>query len=153
MFVVSLFSGCGGLDYGFERAGYSVCFLNDFDKHACATLRLNGNHNVIESPIKEVSTYEVKKITGSEKTSVDVVIGGPPCQPFSKSAYWSKGDTLRLQDPRADTLDHYFRFIDELQPKVFLLENVHGLNYNGKEEGFQYILKRISEINSLHGKY
>jgi DNA (cytosine-5)-methyltransferase 1 len=69
------------------------------------------------------------------------LIGGPPCQPFSKSAYWSKGDTLRLNDSRANTLEQYFRFVEELQPQAFLLENVHGLNYNGKEEGFQYILE------------
>lgn len=150
MNVVSLFSGCGGLDYGFEKARFNVPFHNDSDKDSCATLRLNGKLNVIEAPIEETSTEDVKKVVGSSETAVDVLIGGPPCQPFSKSAYWSNGDTLRMDDPRADTIDHYFRFIEELRPKVFLLENVHGLNYNGKEEGFQYILKRISEINSRY---
>jgi len=150
MNVVSLFSGCGGLDYGFEKAGFSICFFNDSDKHSCATLRLNGKANVVEAPIEEVSVEEVRKAVGSCLTEVDVLIGGPPCQPFSKSAYWRNGDTLRMDDPRADTIDHYFRFVEELKPRVFLLENVHGLNYNGKEEGFQYILKRISEINSRH---
>jgi len=150
MTVVSLFSGCGGLDYGFEKAGYSVCFFNDSDKYSCATLRLNKKKNVIEAPIEQISSEACRKAVGSGKNAVDVLIGGPPCQPFSKSAYWSRGDTLRMKDPRADTLDHYFRFIEELRPKVFLLENVHGLNYNGKEEGFQYILKRIAELNARH---
>jgi DNA (cytosine-5)-methyltransferase 1 len=150
MNVVSLFSGCGGLDYGFEKAGFNVIFFNDSDSHCCTTLRLNKKENVIEFPIEQVSTEEVKKIVGSSESAIDILVGGPPCQPFSKSAYWSKGDTLRMDDPRTDTLDDYFRFIEELRPKVFLLENVHGLNYNGKEEGFQYILKRISEINSRH---
>jgi len=151
MIVVSLFSGCGGLDYGFEKAGYSVCFFNDSDKHSCFTLRLNNKINVIEAPIEEISTEDCRKAVGSGKNTIDVLIGGPPCQPFSKSAYWSRGDTLRMKDPRADTLDHYFRFVEELLPRVFLLENVHGLNYNGKEEGFQYILKRIAEVNTCHG--
>jgi len=150
MNVISLFSGCGGLDYGFEKAGYSICFFNDSDKHSCATLRLNGRTNIIEAPIEEISTEDYKKMVGSGKGTADVLIGGPPCQPFSKSAYWSRGDTLRMKDPRADTLDQYFRFVEELLPRVFLLENVHGLNYNGKEEGFQYILKRISEANARY---
>lgn len=150
MNLISIFSGCGGLDYGFEKAGFNAAFFNDSDKYSCATLRLNNKDNVVEGPIEEVSTEEVKKIIGSKKSSVDILVGGPPCQPFSKSAYWSKGNTLRMNDPRADTLDHYFRFVEELEPRVFFLENVHGLNYNGKEEGFQFILKRITEINKRH---
>lgn len=146
--VVSLFSGCGGLDFGFEAAGFSVRFANDSDKFSCETLRLNQQDNVLEAPIEDVSAADVKQIIGSETGACDVLIGGPPCQPFSKSAYWSKGDTLRLQDPRANTLDQYFRFVEDLQPQVFLLENVHGLNYNGKEEGFQFIIERIKAINS-----
>ncbi|MHB8793179.1 MAG: DNA cytosine methyltransferase [Thermoleophilia bacterium] len=149
--VISLFSGCGGLDYGFEKAGYFIGFYNDYDKHSCETLTLNGKKGVCEAPIEDVSTSEARKIAGLDEESPDVLIGGPPCQPFSKSAYWSKGDTLRLEDPRANTLDHYFRFVEELKPEVFLLENVHGLNYNGKEEGFRFILDRIAGINQKCG--
>jgi len=58
---------------------------------------------------------------------------------------------LRLDDPRASTLDHYFRLVKELRPRAFLLENVHGISYSGKEEGFQFILKRIREINRAIG--
>jgi DNA (cytosine-5)-methyltransferase 1 len=149
--AVSLFSGCGGLDYGFEAAGFSVRFSNDVDKFSCDTLRLNHRQNVVQAPIEEVNASEVKKLIGSKPGACDVLIGGPPCQPFSKSAYWSKGDTLRLNDSRANTLEQYFRFVEELQPQAFLLENVHGLNYNGKEEGFQYILERIKAINRKTG--
>ena len=149
--IVSLFSGCGGLDYGFEAAGYSVRFANDYDKFSCETLRLNGQKNVVHAGVEDVDTSEVRKIIGSDKGACDVLIGGPPCQPFSKSAYWNKGDTLRLNDPRANTLDQYFRFVEDLLPQVFLLENVHGLNYNGKEEGFQFIIQRIEEINRRTG--
>lgn len=151
MQVVSLFSGAGGLDYGFEAAGFTTAFSNDFDRYSCDTLRLNGRSNVHEGPIEEISTSEVLSSAGLSSSEIDVLVGGPPCQPFSKSAYWTKGDTLRLADPRANTLEHYFRFVEELKPRVFLLENVHGLNYSGKEEGFQYILQRISEINRKQG--
>ncbi len=149
--VVSLFSGCGGLDYGFEAAGYSVRFANDFDKFSCQTLQLNRRENVFHGPIEDISTSDVKNIIGSQTGACDVLIGGPPCQPFSKSAYWSKGDTLRLDDPRANTLEQYFRFVEELQPQAFLLENVHGLNYSGKEEGFLFIMERIKDINAKTG--
>jgi len=149
--VVSLFSGCGGLDYGFEAAGFSVCFANDYDKFSCDTLRLNHTENVLHAPVEDVTSDEVRRIVGTRKWACDVLVGGPPCQPFSKSAYWSKGDTLRLDDPRANTLSQYFRFVEDLCPSVFLLENVHGLNYDGKAEGFEYIIDRIKEINIRRG--
>ena len=149
--VVSLFSGCGGLDFGFEAAGFKVRFSNDNDRFACETLRLNGAENVIHAPVEDIGDDDVKRIIGTGRNATDVLIGGPPCQPFSKSAYWSNGDTRRLDDPRAGTLGEYFRLAEELLPRVFFLENVHGLNYSGKEEGFRFILDRIQRINSRHG--
>lgn len=151
MNVVSLFTGCGGLDYGIEAAGWNIVFRNDVDHHSCNTLRVNGRTDVQCAPIEDVSSAEIRRFAGSAKDSVDLVIGGPPCQPFSKSAYWSRGDTLRLKDPRANTLDEYFRVIEDFKPKAFLLENVHGINYTGKEEGFQFIIQRIREINRRTG--
>lgn len=151
MSVVSLFSGCGGLDYGIEAAGWDIQYRNDFDKHSCDTLRLNCDSEVQCAPIEEIGSDEIKKYMGHGRDAVDLVIGGPPCQPFSKSAYWSRGDTLRLDDPRANTLDEYFRVVEDLTPRAFLLENVHGINYSGKEEGFQFIVKRIKDINKKKG--
>ena len=147
MSVVSLFSGCGGLDYGIEAAGWDIQYRNDFDKHSCDTLRLNCDGVVQCAPIEEIGSDEIKKYVGYGRDAVDLVIGGPPCQPFSKSAYWSRGGTRRLDDPRANTLDEYFRVIEDLTPRAFLLENVHGINYSGKEEGFQFIIQRIKDIN------
>ncbi len=80
-----------------------------------------------------------------------MLIGGPPCQPFSKSSYWVRGDALRLDDPRADTLTGYLRVLRDTQPRVFLLENVYGLAYGGKDEGLKYILNGIEEINRKTG--
>jgi DNA (cytosine-5)-methyltransferase 1 len=150
MNVISLFSGCGGLDYGMEAAGWNIAYRNDFDEHSCATLRLNGKNSVQCAPIEEVSFTDISNFVGSAK-NIDLVIGGPPCQPFSKSAFWSCGDTLRLKDPRSNTLSEYFRIIEEFKPKAFILENVQGINYSGKEDGFQFIIKKISEINRKKG--
>jgi len=151
MTVVSLFSGCGGLDFGLEVAGWQIAYRNDHDHHACNTLRLNCEGKVECAPVEQISTEEVRRIVGTGKNAVDLIVGGPPCQPFSKSAYWSRGDTLRLKDPRANTLDEYFRFVEELRPRAFLLENVHGISYSGKEEGFRFLIQRIHEINKKIG--
>ncbi len=151
MNVVSLFSGCGGLDYGLEAAGWNVAYRNDCDSSCCDTLRLNGGGEVQCAPIEEVSSAEIRRYVGQGMDSVDLVIGGPPCQPFSKSAYWARGDTLRLKDPRANTVNEYLRVVEDLKPKAFLLENVHGIRYSGKEEGFQFLLERIREVNRKAG--
>jgi len=151
MTVVSLFSGCGGLDYGFEAAGWHIPFRNDVDSHSCRTLRLNGDGAALCAPVEGLSPRDIRKHVGNGKNAVDLVIGGPPCQPFSKSAYWSRGDTRRLEDPRANTLNEYFRIVEDLTPKAFLLENVHGISYSGKEEGFQFLIQRIRDINRKKG--
>lgn len=150
--VVSLFSGAGGLDHGFSASGYDVRVSIELDRDCCETLRLNRTGGlVINDGVENVpSEYLTEKFsldTGGEF----VMVGGPPCQPFSKSAYWSLGDTKRLEDPRANTLFEYLRLISEMQPKVFLLENVAGLAFNGKDEGYKLICKKIQEINREKG--
>lgn len=145
MKAVSLFSGCGGMDFGFEAAGFDTIFANDVDRHSCETLRLNGAAHIVEGPIEAIPASVIKeRLAGRE---LDMLFGGPPCQPFSKSGYWANGDSKRLDDPRSATLSEYFRLVDELQPRAFLLENVHGISYSGKEEGFSYLLERIQQIN------
>src|SRR5437764_11080488 len=82
--VVSLYSGAGGLDYGFEAAGFETVFTNDFDHDSCETLRRNRKWPVIERSIFDVPTEEILDIAGADVGAIDVLIGGPPCQPFSK---------------------------------------------------------------------
>jgi DNA (cytosine-5)-methyltransferase 1 len=149
--IISLFSGAGGLDYGFEAAGFQTVFTNDFDHDSCETLCRNRKWPVIERSIFDVSTAEILDIAAADLGEIDVLIGGPPCQPFSKSSYWVTGDAGRLNDPRAATLDAYLRVLEEVQPRAFLLENVYGIAYSDKNEGLQLLLKRISEINSRTG--
>lgn len=147
--VVSLFSGAGGIDYGFEAAGFQTCLALEMDHGACETLRRNRKWNVLESDIFDVKTEEMLEISGTKAGDVDVLIGGPPCQPFSKAGYWARGDSLRLADPRASTLAAYLRVIEEARPRAFLLENVDGLAYRGKDEGLRLLLKAIDRINRL----
>ncbi len=149
--AISLYTGIGGLDFGFEAAGFETAIAIELDKAACQTMRLNRKWSVVERDIHQVPSDEIMKIAGVKVGEADVLIGGPPCQPFSKSSYWAAGDSLRLDDPRADTLTAYLRVLRDLQPKAFLLENVHGIAFKDKDEGLQYLLKGIKQINRETG--
>jgi len=132
--TISLFSGIGGLDFGFEEAGFETCIALEIDRHACRTMRLNRpSWKIIEDDINRVPSDVLLARAGLKPGQADILIGGPPCQPFSKSSYWVRGDALRLDDPRADTLTGYLRILRDACPRVFLLENVYGLAYQGKD--------------------
>jgi DNA (cytosine-5)-methyltransferase 1 len=149
--VVSLYSGAGGLDYGFEAAGFDTVFANDVDRDSCETLRLNRNWSVVEGSIFDITTKQILDVANASVGDVDLVIGGPPCQPFSKSGYWARGYAARLDDPRAATLDAYLRVVEEVQPRAILLENVYGIAYSEKNEGAQMLLHKIASINRRTG--
>ena len=150
--VISMYTGAGGLDYGFEAAGFRTAVALEMDGACCETLRASRPRwRVIERDIHDVATTEILEVGKLAPGEVDVVIGGPPCQPFSKSGYWATGDSLRLDDPRADTLAAYMRVVEQARPRTFLLENVAGLSFAGKSEGLQWLLDRITQINDRTG--
>lgn len=143
--VISLFSGAGGLDVGLEQAGYDVSVAVDFDHDSCETLKANfSNTAVIEGDIQQISTERILQEGNLSPGEVDLLVGGPPCQPFSKSAFWngSKG----LQDPRAVTLHEYIRILREAQPKAFILENVFGLLYKNNKDAFELLRQGFAEL-------
>jgi DNA (cytosine-5)-methyltransferase 1 len=148
---ISLYSGVGGLDFGFEAAGIDTAVTVELDSVACRTLRLNRDWPVLEGDIHKFSSSHILKTAGLRVGEADVLFGGPPCQPFSKSSYWVRGDSLRLDDPRADTLSAYLRVLRDTLPKTFLLENVSGLAYQGKDEGLRHLLDGIKSINRETG--
>ena len=121
------------------------------DLIACRTVRLNRSWKIIEADITNISSKQI--LSGGELRAkeADILIGGPPCQPFSKSSYWASGDTGRLDDPRAQTLRHYLRVLQDTLPRTFLLENVLGFSYSGKSEGLDFIRRGIAKINSKAG--
>lgn len=150
MNTVSLFTGAGGLDYGFEAAGFKTRVAIEVDPDCCETLRKNRNWAIINKDINLTTSEEILSTADLRKDEVDLLLGGPPCQPFSKSGYWANGNTKRLNDPRANTLSEYMRCVDELLPKVFVIENVHGINYSGKEDGFLLLEDLTKKINNKH---
>jgi DNA (cytosine-5)-methyltransferase 1 len=149
--TISLFTGIGGLDFGFEAAGFETAVAVEMDGFSCRTIRMNRDWTVIEDDINLVSSETILSESGLGVGEADVLIGGPPCQPFSKSGYWARGDSLRLDDPRADTLTAYLRVVRDTLPKTFLLENVTGFAFKDKDEGLQYILQGIKQINQDTG--
>jgi DNA (cytosine-5)-methyltransferase 1 len=150
--VISLFSGAGGLDYGLEAAGFEFGAGVEMDFDCAATLFESRRHwPVLNRSIFDVTTRDLLRLANARRGSVDLVAGGPPCQPFSKAGYWARGDARRLADPRADTLAAYLRVVREVLPKVLLLENVEGLKYAGKDEGLQLLLRELRAINQAEG--
>ena len=145
--LLSLFTGVGGLDYGFEAAGFETRVALEFDHQCCESLRASRSWPVIEADLLETPTKEILKTAGLRAGAVDILVGGPPCQPFSKSGWWKSGDSLRLDDPRARTLAGYLRVLEEARPKAFLLENVEGLAFGGKDEGLRLLLDAVKRIN------
>jgi DNA (cytosine-5)-methyltransferase 1 len=145
--LISLYTGAGGLDLGFEAAGFETAVAVEMDPEAVATLRHNRPWPVLDRDIHAIPSAELLATAGLAAGEADALIGGPPCQPFSKAGYWAWGDTLRLDDPRAGTLGAYLRVLRDTLPKTFLLENVPGLAYREKSEGLDLIVRSIRKIN------
>lgn len=133
MDVVSLFAGCGGLDLGFERAGFNVIWANEFDRSIHATYRLNHPDTILD-------TADVRTITGSEVPDCDGIIGGPPCQS------WSEGGRQRgIDDPRGQLFLDYIRIVREKKPKFFLIENVQGILEEKHKPALDGFISRLVE--------
>lgn len=109
--VIELFAGCGGMALGFKDAGFRTVLANEWDKDACDSLRANITDRVLNCAIQEIETFP----------EADVVAGGPPCQGFS-----NLGERVP-NDPRNQLWRHYFRCVEQVNPKIFVLENVPPL--------------------------
>ncbi len=150
--ILSLFTGAGGLDYGFEAAGFRTAVALELDRRCVETLKANRpKWSIIDDDIARVSTEQILGQASLRRGEADVLIGGPPCQPFSKSGFWARGEAGRLSDPRAATLSGYLRVLEEAQPRSFFLENVEGLGFKGKDEGLRLVRAELDRINVRNG--
>lgn len=129
MKILSLFSGCGGLDLGFEKAGYNIVIANEFDKTIWETFKINHPFTkLIEGDIKNIKVEDLS-------CDIDGIIGGPPCQS------WSEAGSLRgINDDRGKLFYEYIRILKYLQPKFFLAENVSGMLANRHSEAVKNIM-------------
>ena len=129
--AVSLFCGAGGLDMGFDHAGFKTLWANDFDKDACKTHRAWSGATVICGDIAEVDLETVP--------DCDIMLGGFPCQGFSLSG------PRKIDDKRNKLYHQYVRFIKAKRPLVFVGENVKGLLTMGNGEVFEAIVNDFAE--------
>ncbi|MGO9159964.1 MAG: DNA cytosine methyltransferase [Streptosporangiaceae bacterium] len=146
--AISLFSGAGGLDLGAERAGYQVRAAVEWDRDAAATMEKNFGHltsPVLHKDILATPTREITRAAGlRQRERPDLLIGGPPCTPFSKSGFWLEWKREGL-DPDASLLQAYTRVLADARPRRFVLENVYALTYNNKASrpAFERLLREI----------
>lgn len=129
MKVISLFSGCGGLDLGFEKAGFEIPVANEFDKSIWATFEANHpKTKLIKGDIRNIKEEDFPD-------EIDGIIGGPPCQS------WSEAGSLRgIEDDRGKLFYDYIRILKKKQPKFFLAENVSGMLSNRHSEAVKNIV-------------
>ncbi len=137
--VISLFSGAGGLDIGFEQAGFKIAVCVEVDPSCCDTLLTNKpDLNVINKSITEVTGEEILRVGHLEYGEATLVIGGPPCQSFSLAGL-RKG----LDDERGRLLFEYVRIVRETLPKAFVLENVRGLTNWDHGQAMELLIKEL----------
>ena len=133
--VGGLFSGVGGIELGFQKAGFKINWSNEIDKHCAITYRNNFDHTLFEEGIESIKGINLKP--------VDVLCGGFPCQAFSVAGY-RKG----FDDERGNLFFEIIRLIKELKvkPKVLFLENVKNLKTHDKGNTFKVICQEIYKL-------
>src|SRR5438045_1444360 len=122
--AADLFSGAGGLSFGFQQAGFRIAFANDINEEYANTYKLNhpGTAFFTQS-IEHLNASDIFNSAGIKKSDLDILIGGPPCQGFSINA-----PKRTLEDKRNNLFRHYGRLVLEgLRPKVIVMENVPGM--------------------------
>lgn len=132
MRVASFFAGVGGIDKGFEKAGFDVIWANEFDKYAATTYQMNFGNKLVVEDIKNVSENDIPDF--------DIMIGGFPCQAFSVAGY-RKG----FNDERGNLFFELERIFKKKKPQVIFLENVKNLVGHDNGNTFRVILQRLKK--------
>ena len=129
--AVSLFSGAGGLDIASFLAEVPVILSTDIDPDCIETLKSNElfeNAEIIEGDLRKIDSSVFQEVLKKHDYDKFIVIGGAPCQPFSKAGYWVGHETRRgINDPRATLVNEYLRVVTDLHPDGFVFENVESL--------------------------
>ena len=131
--VVSLFSGCGGMDLGFQQAGYELIWANDFEKSACETYSKNIGNHIVHGDITKMNLKDIP--------NCDVIIGGFPCQDFSM--IWKRGG---LETDRGNLYKYFVEAVRLKKPKLFVAENVKGLLTANKGKAVKKIIDDFASL-------
>ncbi len=133
MKVISLFSGGGGLDRGFEQAGFEIAFANEYDRSIWATYEANFSAPLDRRSITDIPDKDIPEADG--------VIGGPPCQSWSEA-----GAHRGIEDRRGQLFFEYIRVLRKAQPRFFLAENVSGILSSRHRTAFTAILEKFDSL-------
>lgn len=133
--IISLFSGCGGLDLGFSQAGFNVVWANEFDKDIWETYAQNHPHTFLDK-------RDIRKITSQEIPDCMGIIGGPPCQSWSEA-----GTQKGINDARGQLFADYVRILQDKQPLFFLAENVSGMLHKKHSSSIASIIESFEKAN------
>lgn len=138
--VISTFAGCGGSSLGYQMAGFYELLAVEWDQNAVDTFRLNfPDIPVYHGDIAKLTGAECMKLSGIDKGMLDVLDGSPPCQGFSTAG------KRKFNDPRNSLFKEYARLLLELQPKIFVMENVTGMVKGCMKQAYLQIIKTLRE--------
>lgn len=138
--VISTFAGCGGSSLGYKLAGFKELLAVEWDDNAVETFKMNfPDVPVYHGDIKNLTGAECMELAGIEKGELDILDGSPPCQGFSTAGQ------RKYDDPRNSLFKEYARLLNDLQPKVFVMENVTGLVKGHMKQAYLTIIKTLRE--------
>jgi len=148
MRCISLFSGCGGLDLGLHEAGFRTVLASDLEPLCAETWRRNmPSVPFLGGRIGTWTRADVADAMGGAIGEIDLIAGGPPCPPFSKSRFYRKDMPRALDDPNGwETINGYLRMLDWVRPRTFILENVKGLAYKVHADALETIIARAEKL-------
>jgi DNA (cytosine-5)-methyltransferase 1 len=135
--IVSVFSGVGGIDFGFDEVGFKTVFATDIWDRACESLKKNlPSCEVVCDDIVNIDFKKVKE----KHPEINGLVGGPPCPPFSKSRFYRKEKGRGIDDEDGFvTVTNFFRALEELDPDFFFFENVHGFIYKPHKSALELV--------------
>ncbi|CAM5796199.1 DNA cytosine methyltransferase [Brevibacillus borstelensis] len=144
MRVIDMFCGCGGISWGFKRAGFTILAGIDNNEHALATYKLNfPEAKVFNGDISKLDPFEVMNDLNIKPGELECLVGGPPCQGFSKNV---PAKNRFFEDERNLLVTHYLRFVEAFRPKMVLMENVAELAQAYQQGYTEIILGKLSEL-------
>lgn len=147
--AVSMFSGAGGLDIGTQLAGVPVLTSLDIFEDSVKTIQQNDffkNTKHECGDITKIDSSHYSEILKKENPEKLIIVGGPPCQPFSKAGYWVTNDKRNSSEDPRNMIKPYFKIISEIQPDGFVLENVESIMHPSNHEAVETIYENMESL-------
>lgn len=146
MNVIDLFAGVGGFSTGLINAGFKILYANEIDNQIANSYKLNHKDTiVINSDISNFISLLEKENVNLQKTKINLIVGGPPCQGFSMAGKRIRKSNTFIDDPRNYLFKEYFKIIQKFEPEFFIFENVQGILSMNNGDIFKEILNIFSD--------